>query len=58
MDQGLCRREGRAGADAPPPCNRTEPFCFSPYLHHVRNLVERFFNKIKDCRRVEERDGT
>ncbi len=26
--------------------------CFSPYLHYGRHLVERFFNKIKQCRRV------
>jgi len=23
-----------------------------PYLYRARNLVERFFNKIKQCRRV------
>ena len=32
-------------------CNRTDPICFSPYLYRARNLVERFFNKIKHCRR-------
>jgi transposase len=32
------------------------PICFSPYLHRSRNLVERFFNKIKQCRRVATRD--
>ena len=37
------------------PCNRTEPICFSPYLYRARNLVERFFNKIKHCRRVATR---
>jgi hypothetical protein len=26
--------------------------CFSPYLYRARNLVERFFNKIKRRRRV------
>jgi hypothetical protein len=31
--------------------------CFSPYLYRVRNLVERFFNRIKQCRRVA-RDTT
>ena len=28
---------------------------FSPYLYRDRNLVERFFNKIKQCRRVATR---
>jgi transposase len=28
------------------------PICFSPFLYRDRNLVERFFNKIKQCRRV------
>jgi len=36
-------------------CNRNEPICFSPYLYRARNLVERFFNKIKQCRRVATR---
>ena len=35
--------------------NGGEPACFSPYLHQARNLVERFFNKIKHCRRVARR---
>ena len=35
--------------------NRTEALCFSPYLYRARNLVERFFNKIKHCRRVATR---
>jgi transposase len=41
-----------AWANIPPRCNRTEPICFSPYLYRARNLVERFFNKIKHYRRV------
>jgi transposase len=44
--------ERGASANIPPRCNRTEPICFSPYLYCTRNLVERFFNKIKQCRRV------
>jgi hypothetical protein len=35
--------------------NRKEVLCFSPYLYRARNLVERFFNKIKQCRRVATR---
>jgi transposase len=34
---------------------RKEPIYFSPYLYRARNLVERFFNKIKQCRRVATR---
>jgi len=32
--------------------NRKEPICFSPHLYRARNLVERFSNKIRQCRRV------
>jgi transposase len=42
-------------ANIPPRSNRNEPICFSPYLYRVRNLVERFFNKIKQCRQVATR---
>jgi transposase len=42
-------------ANIPPRRNRNEPICFSPYLYRARNLVERFFNKIKQCRRVATR---
>jgi len=45
----------RAWANIPPRSNRTEPICFSPHLYRARNLVERFFNKIKQCRRVATR---
>jgi transposase len=41
-----------AWANIPPKRNRTEPICFSRHLYRARNLVERFFNKIKQCRRV------
>ena len=36
-----------AWANIPPKSNRKDPICFSPYLYKARNLVERFFNKIK-----------
>jgi transposase len=49
--------ERGAWASIPPTCNRNEPICFSPYLYRARNLVERFFNKIKHCRRVATRYG-
>lgn len=44
-----------AWANLPPRRNRKDALCFSPYLHRARNLVERFFNKIKQCRRVATR---
>jgi len=49
--RALVRQHG-AWANIPPKRNRTEALCFSPYLYRARNLVERFFNKIKHCRRV------
>jgi transposase len=39
----------------PPKSNRSDPICFSPYLYRARNQVERFFNRIKQCRRVATR---
>ncbi len=44
-----------AWANIPPKSNRKDPICFSPYLYKARNLVERFFNKIKDFRRIATR---
>ena len=44
-----------AWANIPPKRNRKDPICFSPYLYQDRNLVERFFNKIKQCRRIATR---
>jgi transposase len=32
--------------------NRKDPICLTPYRYRERNLVERFFNKIKQYRRV------
>src|SRR5687767_8136028 len=51
----LLATERGAWANIPPRCNRKEPTCFSPYLYRARNLIERFFNKIKQCRRVATR---
>jgi hypothetical protein len=44
--------EHGAWANIPPERNRKDPFVFSPYLYRARNLVERFFNRNKQCRRV------
>ena len=52
--RALVLRARRLG-EYPPKRNRTEALCFSPYLYRARNLVERFFNKIKHCRRVATR---
>jgi transposase len=46
---------GGAWANIPPKRNRREPICFSPYLYRARNLVERFFNQNKQCRRIATR---
>jgi transposase len=43
------------GPAFPPKRNRKDPICFSPYHYRARNLVERFFNKIKHCRRIATR---
>ena len=39
----------------PAETNRKDPICFSPYLYRARNLVERFFNKMKQWRRIATR---
>jgi transposase len=43
-------REQGAWANIPLKHHRKEKICFSPYLYRARNLVERFFNKITQCR--------
>ena len=48
-------RQKGAWANIPPKRNRIQPVCFSAYLYRARNLVERFFNKIKQCRRIATR---
>ncbi len=50
----LAMKKG-AWANIPPKSNRTSPICFSPYLYRARNRVERFFNSIKQCRRIATR---
>ena len=50
----LVRQRG-AWANIPPKSKRKEALSFSPYLYRARNLVERFFDKIKHCRRVATR---
>ena len=50
----LAMKKG-AWANIPPKSNRSDPICFRPYLYRARNQVERFFNRIKQCRRVATR---
>lgn len=52
--RALVNEQG-AWPNIPPERNRKDPICFSPYLYRSRNLVERFFNKLKPCRRVATR---
>ncbi|WP_157672635.1 IS5 family transposase, partial [Chelatococcus daeguensis] len=47
--------ERNAWANIPPKRNRKDPICFSRHLYKARNLVERFFNKIKHFRRIATR---
>lgn len=47
--------EQNAWANIPPKTNRKDPICFSPFLYKARNLVERFFNKAKQFRRIATR---
>ena len=45
----------KAWANIPPKTNRKDPICFSKHLYKARNLIERFFNKIKYFRRIATR---
>lgn len=42
-------------ANIPPKRHRNNPICFSPALYKQRNLIERFFNKLKYYRRIATR---
>ena len=52
--RALVNQQG-AWANIPPKRNRKDPICFSPHLYRARNHIERFFNRIKQCRRVATR---
>jgi transposase len=47
--------ESGAWANIPPKANRKDPVCFSKHLYKDRNRVERFFNRIKQFRRIATR---
>jgi Transposase DDE domain len=54
LDQAACppaRSMGEHSAET----KSQRPICFSPYLYRALYLIERFFNKIKQCRRVATR---
>jgi transposase len=44
-----------AFANIPAKRNRTKSFAFSPFLYRYRNLVERFFGKLKQARGIATR---
>lgn len=47
--------ERKAWANIPPKANRKGTFTFSPWVYRQRNLVERFFNRIKQFRGIATR---
>lgn len=47
--------ERKAWANIPPKANRKGTFAFSPWVYRQRNLVERFFNRIKHFRGIATR---
>ena len=55
IGSGRLSPNGERGRTFHPSAIAKTPICFSPYLYRDRNLVERFFNKIKQCRRVATR---
>lgn len=44
-----------AGAVIPPRCNRQQPRVYDEHLYQERQLIERYFNKGKNCRRLATR---
>lgn len=47
--------ERKAWANIPPRSNRRRAFAFSRWVYRQRNLVERFFNRIKQFRGIATR---
>lgn len=45
----------KAWANIPPKANRKGSFAFSAWVYRQRNLVERFFNRIKHFRGIATR---
>lgn len=53
--QGFQRSVDAAFANIPPMPQRVRRSAFSPFLYRYRNLIERFFNKLKHFRAVATR---
>jgi putative transposase len=53
----LCDRIAKSGSEVvmPPKCNRTVQRPYDVDLYKERNIIERFFNKLKQFRRVATR---
>jgi transposase len=49
--------ERKAWANIPPKANRKATFIFSRWVYRQRNLVERFFNRIKQFRGIASNRG-
>lgn len=47
--------ERKAWANIPPKANRKSTFAFSAWVYRQRNLVERFFNRLKHFRGIATR---
>ncbi len=47
--------QAKAFANIPAKRNRTKSFAFSAFLYRYRNLVERFFNRLKHVRGIATR---
>ena len=55
-DRIRARQVERGGwANIPPKRNRVGPIVFSPHLYKQRNLIERFFSKLKHFRSIATR---
>jgi transposase len=52
---GTLSPSGRHGLTSPPKANRKDAISFRPFLYKARSLVERFFNKAKQFRRIATR---
>lgn len=52
--RAFARSEG-GWAIIPPRRTRKDLICVSPSLERARNRIERFFNRIKQCRRIATR---
>ncbi len=47
--------DGGGWANIPLKRNRRDPVCFSAWLYRQHNLIERFFNNLRNYRRIATR---